>query len=43
MNPYEWLQTIIFFVVLLALVKPLGSFMAKASNTTKKMIVCSHS
>jgi K+-transporting ATPase ATPase A chain len=29
MNPYEWLQTIIFFVVLLALVKPLGSFMAK--------------
>ncbi|MEI6208563.1 MAG: potassium-transporting ATPase subunit KdpA [Desulfuromonadales bacterium] len=29
MNSYEWLQTIIFFVVLLALVKPLGSFMAK--------------
>jgi potassium-transporting ATPase potassium-binding subunit len=29
MNSYEWLQTIIFFVVLLGLVKPLGSFMAK--------------
>ena len=29
MNSYEWLQTILFFVVLLALVKPLGSFMAK--------------
>jgi K+-transporting ATPase ATPase A chain len=29
MNPHEWLQTIIFIIVLLALVKPLGSFMAK--------------
>jgi len=29
MNTYEWLQTIIFFVVLLALIKPLGTFMAK--------------
>ncbi|MDA8429733.1 MAG: potassium-transporting ATPase subunit KdpA [Geobacteraceae bacterium] len=29
MNIYEWLQTILYFVVLLALVKPLGSFMAK--------------
>ena len=29
MNSYEWLQTIIFFVVLLALIKPLGRFMAK--------------
>ncbi|MDZ4185537.1 MAG: potassium-transporting ATPase subunit KdpA [Desulfuromonadales bacterium] len=29
MNIYESLQTIFFFVVLLALVKPLGSFMAK--------------
>jgi len=29
MNMYEWLETILFFVVLLALVKPLGSFMAK--------------
>jgi len=29
MNTYEWLQTTVFFVVLLALVKPLGSFMAR--------------
>ncbi len=29
MNTYEWLQTIIFFVLLLALVKPLGAFMAR--------------
>ncbi len=28
MNPYSWLQLIIYFVVLLALAKPLGSFMA---------------
>jgi len=28
MNVYEWLQTTVFFVVLLALIKPLGSFMA---------------
>jgi len=29
MSTYEWLQTALFFVVLLALVKPLGCFMAK--------------
>ncbi len=29
MNVYEWLQTILFFVVLLALIKPFGTFMAK--------------
>ena len=29
MNMYEWLETILFFVVLLALVKPLGAFMAR--------------
>ena len=29
MNMYEWAETILFFVVLLALVKPFGSFMAK--------------
>jgi len=29
MNSYEWLQTISYFIVLLALIKPLGSFMAK--------------
>ena len=29
MNMYEWLETILFFVVLITLVKPLGTFMAK--------------
>ncbi|QEM69108.1 potassium-transporting ATPase subunit KdpA [Geobacter sp. FeAm09] len=29
MNLYEWLQTILFFALLLALIKPLGMFMAK--------------
>lgn len=29
MNYHEWMQTIVFFLVLLALVKPLGTFMAK--------------
>jgi potassium-transporting ATPase potassium-binding subunit len=29
MNRYEWLETILFFVALLALVKPFGSFMAR--------------
>jgi len=29
MSLYEWLQIIIFFIVLLGLIKPLGSFMAK--------------
>jgi potassium-transporting ATPase potassium-binding subunit len=29
MNSYEWIQTIAFFVVLLAAVKPLGNYMAK--------------
>jgi len=29
MNMYEWVETILYFVVLLALVKPLGVFMAK--------------
>jgi len=29
MSTFEWLETIIFFVVLLALVKPLGTFMAR--------------
>ena len=29
MNMYEWLETILFFIVLLALIKPLGAFMAK--------------
>jgi K+-transporting ATPase ATPase A chain len=29
MNMYEWVETILFFVVLLALIKPLGTFMAQ--------------
>jgi len=29
MNSYEWLQTVIFFIILLALIKPLGIFMAR--------------
>ena len=29
MNAYEWMETIVFFVVLLALVKPFGTFMAR--------------
>lgn len=29
MNLYEWLQTIVFFVVLLAMIKPFGGFMAR--------------
>ncbi len=29
MNMYEWLETILFFVVLLAMIKPFGTFMAK--------------
>jgi K+-transporting ATPase ATPase A chain len=29
MNPYSWLQLILYFVVLISLAKPLGSFMAK--------------
>ena len=29
MNMYEWLTTTLFFVVLLAMVKPVGSFMAR--------------
>ncbi len=28
MNTYEWMETILFFLVLLALVKPLGAYMA---------------
>jgi K+-transporting ATPase ATPase A chain len=29
MNRYEWLETILFFVVLLALIKPFGTYMAR--------------
>ncbi len=27
MNSFEWLQTVLFFIVLLALTKPMGLFM----------------
>ncbi|HTY20369.1 MAG TPA: potassium-transporting ATPase subunit KdpA, partial [Geobacteraceae bacterium] len=29
MNMYEWMETVLFFVVLLAMIKPFGTFMAK--------------
>jgi potassium-transporting ATPase potassium-binding subunit len=29
MNTYEWMETILFFVVLLVLIKPLGTYMAR--------------
>jgi len=29
MNTYDWLQTLFFFMVLLLLVRPVGTFMAK--------------
>jgi K+-transporting ATPase ATPase A chain len=29
MNPYDWLQLILYIVVLSLLAKPLGSYMAK--------------
>ncbi len=29
MNPFSWLQLILYMAVLLTLVKPLGSFMEK--------------
>src|SRR6202521_4380070 len=29
MNIYEWVETLLFFIVLLALVKPFGNFMAR--------------
>jgi potassium-transporting ATPase potassium-binding subunit len=38
MNTYEWLQTIIFFIVLLGLVKPLGAFMARVYQGEKTFL-----
>jgi len=38
MNFNEWLQTIIFFVFLLALVKPLGSFMARVYQGERTLL-----
>jgi K+-transporting ATPase ATPase A chain len=38
MNMYEWLQTVLFFLVLLALVKPVGSFMARVFQGEKTFL-----
>ena len=38
MNMHEWLETILFFVVLLALVKPLGTFMAKVYQGERTLL-----
>jgi len=38
MNVYEWLQTTVFFVVLLALVKPLGSYMARVFQGERTLL-----
>jgi K+-transporting ATPase ATPase A chain len=38
MNTYEWMQTIIFFVVLLALIKPMGTFMARVYQGEKTFL-----
>ncbi len=38
MNMYEWVETSIFFVVLLALVKPFGGFMAKVYQGERTLL-----
>ncbi len=38
MRMHEWLQTIIFFVVLLALIKPMGGFMAKVYQGERTLL-----
>ncbi|GLI39782.1 potassium-transporting ATPase subunit KdpA [Geobacter hydrogenophilus] len=38
MTQYEWLQTILFLVLLLAAVKPLGAFMAKVFQGERTML-----
>jgi K+-transporting ATPase ATPase A chain len=38
MNPYEWLETILFFVVLLAMVKPVGAFMARVFQGERTLL-----
>ena len=34
MNPIDWLQPVIYLAVLLALVKPLGSYMARSTRAS---------
>ncbi|CAH2032309.1 potassium-transporting ATPase subunit KdpA [Trichlorobacter ammonificans] len=38
MNPYEWMQTGVFFAVLLALIKPFGGFMARVFQGERTVI-----
>ncbi|OGR29023.1 MAG: potassium-transporting ATPase subunit KdpA [Desulfuromonadales bacterium GWC2_61_20] len=38
MNTFDWLQTILFFVVLLATIKPFGTFMAKVYQGEKTLL-----
>ncbi|MBI1919900.1 MAG: potassium-transporting ATPase subunit KdpA [Geobacter sp.] len=38
MNLYEWLETILFFIVLLAMVKPFGAFMARVYQGDKTFL-----
>ncbi len=38
MNNYDWLQVIVYFAVLLALVKPLGGFMARVYQGEKTFL-----
>ncbi len=39
MNGHSWAQFIIYFVVLLALVKPLGAFMARSYQGEHTLLV----
>ncbi len=38
MNMYEWLETTLFFVVLLAMIKPFGTFMAKVYQGERTLL-----
>ena len=38
MNMYEWVETILFFVVLLAVIKPFGTFMAKVYQGERTLL-----
>jgi len=38
MNSFEWIETVVFFVVLLAAIKPLGGYMAKVFQGEKTLL-----
>ena len=38
MNKYEWLETILFFTILLALIKPFGAYMAKVFQGERTLL-----